>query len=564
MSQYLGDVSAYAYAVSKGYTGTEDEFAQLMADYAAVGERAEEAATEAAGSATAAAESATTATEAATTASGAATTAVQSATAAGTSATAAQTAQTAAETAETNAAGSATAADASADRAEEIAHEITADWDSKADVITETASGDIVTFSDGADDMIMRSLVVNIDPVQSGSGDPSPDNIRPISGWTEVNVTRAGKNLLPPHAVGTVTSNGITWTVNADGTVTANGTATANATLYIPDNVLNIPVLAPLILTGCPTGGGSSTYRIFVYKYLNGVNTGVNVSDTGNGVTVTPDDTFNQIRIALRVSNDATVNNLVFRPMLRAASITDATYESYAGETYPATLPTTVYGGTLDIVTGKLIVDRALTQLTSASMYDSSGKALNLGILPQSAAEVSTLKTADYAASIMKPVVSIAAVRDDANDNVFTVLGRTVWGKSSTWASVADANAFLSTNPMQIVYKLATPLEYDLTTQEVTTLLGYNTIYADCGGIASAEYPADTKKYIDNLITAMQSNIAYIEGGTTASRAYTVGQYVIVGGTLYKVTASIASGATFTPGTNIVSTTVGAELTALQ
>lgn len=32
----LGIVTAYAYAVSKGYTGTEEEYAKLMADYATV------------------------------------------------------------------------------------------------------------------------------------------------------------------------------------------------------------------------------------------------------------------------------------------------------------------------------------------------------------------------------------------------------------------------------------------------------------------------------------------------------------------------------------------------
>ncbi len=40
----LGAVSAYAYAVEKGYTGTEEEFALLMASYATVAEEALESA----------------------------------------------------------------------------------------------------------------------------------------------------------------------------------------------------------------------------------------------------------------------------------------------------------------------------------------------------------------------------------------------------------------------------------------------------------------------------------------------------------------------------------------
>jgi len=43
MSKFIGLVSAYAYAKSKGYTGTEEEFAILMAEIASVAETAVEA-----------------------------------------------------------------------------------------------------------------------------------------------------------------------------------------------------------------------------------------------------------------------------------------------------------------------------------------------------------------------------------------------------------------------------------------------------------------------------------------------------------------------------------------
>ena len=57
----------------------------------------------------------------------------------------------------------------------------------KADVITDTASGAIASFPDG---MAAPALDVTIDieAVQAGSGDPSPYNIRPITGWTEANI----------------------------------------------------------------------------------------------------------------------------------------------------------------------------------------------------------------------------------------------------------------------------------------------------------------------------------------------------------------------------------------
>lgn len=44
MSKDLGAVTAYAHAVEGGYTGTEEEFENLMASYAEVAETAVEAA----------------------------------------------------------------------------------------------------------------------------------------------------------------------------------------------------------------------------------------------------------------------------------------------------------------------------------------------------------------------------------------------------------------------------------------------------------------------------------------------------------------------------------------
>lgn len=60
--------------------------------------------------------------------------------------------------------------------------------DKKAPVIINSASGAVASFNDGADNMKIQKLVVNIEPVQAGSGEPSPDNVRPISGWTGANI----------------------------------------------------------------------------------------------------------------------------------------------------------------------------------------------------------------------------------------------------------------------------------------------------------------------------------------------------------------------------------------
>ena len=43
----------------------------------------------------------------------------------------------------------------------------------------------------------IRSLKVHFSPKQEGSGDPSPENVRPIGGRDSVTVSCCGKNLFP-------------------------------------------------------------------------------------------------------------------------------------------------------------------------------------------------------------------------------------------------------------------------------------------------------------------------------------------------------------------------------
>lgn len=151
----LGIATAYGYAVSKGYTGTEEEFAELMASYATVAEEAQEAAeqaTQAVQTAQAAVNSATTkAGEAATSASGAATSASQagqSATAAAGSASTASAKVAEAGTSATNAAASETVATQAAQVATTKAWEASA----SATAASQSATAAAGSASDASDD----------------------------------------------------------------------------------------------------------------------------------------------------------------------------------------------------------------------------------------------------------------------------------------------------------------------------------------------------------------------------------------------------------------------------
>jgi hypothetical protein len=91
-------------------------------------------------------------------------------------------------------------------------------------------SGSIVHFTDGGNDIPVKSLVSQIVAVQSGSGTPSPSNPLSISGYSSVNVAVSSKNM---WANGDVSFTGNTTTVNLyqplpPNTYTISATVTSN------------------------------------------------------------------------------------------------------------------------------------------------------------------------------------------------------------------------------------------------------------------------------------------------------------------------------------------------
>lgn len=70
-----------------------------------------------------------------------------------------------------------------------------------------------------------------------------------------------------------------------------------------------------------------------------------------------------------------------------------------------------------------------------------------------------------------------------------------------------------------------------------------------------------------NAEKANQAQLATVEASTTASKAYSAGEYLVLGGVLYKVTANIAQGGTIVTegaGKNVDLATVGGELSAVK
>lgn len=89
---------------------------------------------------------------------------------------------------------------------------------------------------------------------------------------------------------------------------------------------------------------------------------------------------------------------------------------------------------------------------------------------------------------------------------------------------------------------------------KITTLTGDTYNVKDASAREQIDSISDSTSKIENLAT--------IEGHV-ASKNYTIGEYVIIDGDLYRTTQNVSYGAQFKPNVNIVKTSVTEELEAI-
>lgn len=173
--------------------------------------------------------------------------------------------------------------------------------------LIKTASGNPIVLDDAFGEV--KKLDVELLPIQD------------LHGYSKPWAAGAGKNKFLTDFESPQTVNGITFTKNSDGTVTANG-AMASPTDFV---VGHIALKAgSYILNGCPSGGGSSTYRVQVTDYPVVNNLGL---DSGSGASFTINS---DMEVAIRIQIRASVSNVLFKPMIRLATESDATFVPYS------------------------------------------------------------------------------------------------------------------------------------------------------------------------------------------------------------------------------------------
>ncbi|MBO7339622.1 MAG: hypothetical protein J6U66_06095 [Lachnospiraceae bacterium] len=293
------------------------------------------------------------------------------------------------------------------------------------------------------------STKISMEPIQEGSGDPSPTNVRPISGRTSVSLDGCGKNIFNESTIfhGHYSST--------DGSLIENE-------IYRTAIIDNLPA-------GTYTFSTTLLNARLLRYWTNGENTFINLDAQNYTVTTT---TKSKFMICWRNASSTEITE-EFNTQIEVGS-TATTYEPYTpNNAMPITVNfgETVYGGTLDVEKGELVVT-----------YASNSKALSERSGKDTYTNYSRYVFANFTGQTLR-----------RNNNQKCNIARYSYSgnNDTTHFYITDTDSlsiFVSNGTdeslvVQAISELATPITIQLTPEEVQLLKGNNTIWTDGDGI---------------------------------------------------------------------------------
>lgn len=214
-------------------------------------------------------------------------------------------------------------------------------------------------------------IISHIMPIQEGSGDPSPTNVREIVVHKALNLAVCGKNVLRVRAVSS-SKNGLTYTVGKDGSIHVKGTATKREPFYF--NTGGIPIDGKTVYAyGVPIGGSPDA------AFIEAKVTMKDGSSEYPQIKANP-STWGELSQIVRINdlyilvNAGATVDVVFKPMIVLDSRDDE-YEPYSGQSFSqAFQDEEVYGGIYDWNSGIFrpaykMLERRISDMNSGENY---------------------------------------------------------------------------------------------------------------------------------------------------------------------------------------------------
>ncbi len=394
----------------------------------------------------------------------------------------------------------------------------------KAPVIIDTLTGPACT-TDIAAAMPIAGLRLYGKTTQDGTPTPSaPVELVSVGAGGSVDVTVRGKNLLPNNAV-TQTKNGVTFTVNNDGSITISGTATEGVSLYLAGSSSSYDLKLPAgnyIVSGC--NGAEKTY--FIKLRTEAIS---NLAATMPGADSFTHD-GSDLRCYFYIYSGVTVNETIY-PMVRLASVTDAAYEPYKdGGNVTASTPNGLPGipvssggnymdengqqwvcDEVDFGRGVYVQRVGVRTLNGTGNWVASSVSGAWNLYVSDAALLTSTVNNAFCSHYKYHAVASANMNNLSFKLTTTSDGKAenITVKDTNYGSLDEWKAALAGNPITVAYILAAPIDTPIPADELaayramTTYKPHATAYNDAGAGMAVDYRADTKLYIDKQITAI-------------------------------------------------------------
>lgn len=356
----------------------------------------------------------------------------------------------------------------------------------------ETVSGTMASFKT---DMKapLKSLRVDFFPIQEGSGDPSPTNVRPITGWTGLTVHIKGKNLYDEQNY-PFTDHGVVF---GSGTYGSSSSYTFKATHdFIPFDGFDGQTIT---LNKRP--GGSNPGIAFYSDTSEASCIGGIKNENGTvGTPITTTVPFGTKYMRFSVPINATDIQIEL-----GSSAT--TYEPYQGNQISVSFNDngTIYGGYVDLVTGEIWETWYKGTITSSMHFSAanesyggwwftSGSNYNFGTYNYGGVNSSNPST-----QIISDVFTVNTRRDNTNATSAqyviktwsgsTGADRTQFCLSGTPSDETEFKTWLDEYAPSICYMLKDPrVVGTINPETIKSLLGHNNIWSNANGDIEIKY----------------------------------------------------------------------------
>lgn len=337
-----------------------------------------------------------------------------------------------------------------------------------------SGSGEIVSFETDSED-IFSKLQVDLEPIQEGSGTPSPSNVRPIRGHSGVDVNIKGKNLFNNRDVKVYSAylkdNGSTeppqW-FYSDDSKTIRIPCKPNTTY-----TASLPIESTIFRAGSTSSDLAPIKwddKVLLTQRIDAPNSKFIVCTTGES------DKYLIIQIGFSM-----MDIFISEGQIEEGS-TATEYEPYQQpQTITATLPQTVFGGYVDLISGKLVVDRASVDLGSLD-YTLNATNRFYATLPSPAKPTGSYDVvSDCLCDVYAPKTQNQVFAGAIGIAPQATVGTTVYIYDSAYATTDAIKSGLQGR--MFCYELAAPQTYQLTPQQVNTLVGTNNVWSEQGNI---------------------------------------------------------------------------------